>query len=187
MDPFGNVLYFSGMLEDLPKEKRFRTIMIQLLIGLAIIFIFFFYGEYMLYGLYVSYASASVGGGIILFMIAARMVFLNLEESEKRKQLKMSLPPSVTLVAGPGVLAFAVIYSGENLTVLGAYVCVLIPWALSSCIFIFSAFFLRIFGPKGLKAIEKLMGLILTIIAAELLLEGIAQYVSGGMAWYISA
>ena len=81
MDPLGNLPIFMSVLKH-TEPKRRRAIMIrELLIALLVMFIFLFAGEKILAFLNLRAETVSISGGIILFLIAIKMIFPSAEGS----------------------------------------------------------------------------------------------------------
>ncbi len=53
---------------------------------------------------------------------------------------------------------------------------VLIAWGATFFILMFYSFFHRILGERGLKAVERLMGLLLVMISTQMFLDGVKSY-----------
>ena len=75
MDPLGNVPIFLSVLDKVAPERRYRILIRELLVALLILFVFLLAGQYVLAFLGLEQASISVAGGIILFLIALKMIF----------------------------------------------------------------------------------------------------------------
>jgi multiple antibiotic resistance protein len=86
------------------------------------------------------------------------------------------VPLAIPLVAGPAVLAAVILYSGrkEKIWICGS--AIVLAWIATTIILVSSSFLKKVLGKKGLTACERLMGLILTLLAVQMFLEGISQY-----------
>ena len=86
------------------------------------------------------------------------------------------VPLAVPLVAGPAVLSATIIYARQDapLIVVGA---IFIAWAASLIILLTAPLLKRTLGWKGIVAIERLMGLVLALIAIQMLLNGIKAFI----------
>lgn len=106
-DPIGNVPLFIGMLRNVPPRRRFRIILRESLIGLAILMLFLFYGRHILALLQVSVSSLSIAGGVILFLIALTMIFKGAENlfQTSLSAEPMIVPLAVPLIAGPSSIS----------------------------------------------------------------------------------
>jgi len=182
MDPIGNVPIFVSVLKDINVKHHKRIIFRELLIALFIIILFHFIGDALLKFLKVSTATIMISGGIILFIIAIRMIFPSLQETKvdvSAKKEPFIVPLATPLVAGPAVLAAVMLYSGQPTTsetvTIGA---IIIAWGVSTLILLSSSLWKRLLGARGLIACERLMGLILTLIAVQMFLEGTEMFLN---------
>ena len=179
MDPLGNVPLFLSALRHVD-PARYRTVILRELgIALVILIVFLFVGRYLLGLLHVSSAALTAGGGIILLLIALRMIFPSGERTlrEEVEGEPFIVPLAVPYTAGPSTLATELLLmSGEPdrwPVWLGA---VVLAWLASAVILYFSASLRKVLGERGLTAMERLMGMLLVIVAVEMLMGGIAEY-----------
>ena len=75
MDPIGNVPVFLSVLKNIPVERRRKIIIRELLIALFVLLFFLFIGRFILQSLQISESSLGIAGGIMLFLIAIKMIF----------------------------------------------------------------------------------------------------------------
>ncbi|MGZ5102584.1 MAG: MarC family protein, partial [Usitatibacter sp.] len=75
IDPFGNVPLANAMLHGVAAPRRRRVILRECLIAFAFLAVFMMFGRELLGVMHLSETSLSIAGGVILFMIAIRMVF----------------------------------------------------------------------------------------------------------------
>lgn len=185
MDPLGNVPLFLSALRRVDPARHHRIIVRELLIALAVMIGFLFVGRYLLQVLGVSSAALTAAGGVILLLIALRMIFPDSERSlrEEVEGEPFVVPLAVPYTAGPSVLATEVLLmSGEPArwpVWLGA---VALAWLATAVILYLASDFRKLLGERGLTALERLMGMVLVIVAVEMLMQGIAQFLrlSGG-------
>ena len=180
MDPVGNIPLFVSVLKDVPASRQKKVIFRELCIALVIIVLFYFIGDVLLKFLHVTQPTIQISGGIILFLIAIKMIFpgaANHTADTPRTKEPFIVPLATPLVAGPAVLAAVILYSGQEpnvyLVPLGAIV---LAWAASTLILLTSYLWKKWLGLRGLIACERLMGLILTLIAVQMFLEGGALF-----------
>ena len=181
MDPVGNVPVFASLLKNLSPKRQLIVILREMLIALTIIIIFSFIGNRLLTLLKISQETLLISGGIILFLIALRMIFPRGKESafeEPEGGEPLIVPLAIPLVAGPSVLASVMIYAHRNieassLTLVGA---ICIAWVASTLILLMCSFLKKILGVRGITALERLMGLILTLLSIQMLLEGLSLF-----------
>jgi multiple antibiotic resistance protein len=178
MDSIGNVPLFLSILKDYDPKRTRRIILREMCIALVVIIVFNFIGDALLNLLGVSQYTTMIAGGIILFLISVKMIFpvVNNHQGEyPQKKEPFIVPLAIPLVAGPAVLAAVMLYSHDYS--FGIVIpAILIAWVVS-CIVLFSSSLLKNFlGPRGLSALERLMGLVLTLIAVQMFLEGLSLY-----------
>lgn len=179
MDPLGNLPVFMSVLKSIePKRRRFILVR-ELLLALAILFVFLFSGQAVLDFLNVQQETVSIAGGIILFLIALRMIFpqsgnpLGLAVGEEPFLVPLAIP----MIAGPSTLAALILLANQNPDRMVDWSLALgVAWVISAVILMFSSAFHRLLGERGLTAMERLMGMILVMISIQMLLDGIRQY-----------
>ncbi len=181
MDSIGNVPIFIAQLKDVPLKRQKIVIFRELFIALILILAFNMLGDYFLDLLQVSREAVMISGGVILFLIAIKMIFPVVDEGKNHvsKLLKepFIVPLAVPLVAGPAVIAAVMLYSKRE-SQLTMFTAILCAWALSTVILLSAATLKKVLGTRGIMACERLMGLILTLIAVQMFLEGLRVYAS---------
>jgi multiple antibiotic resistance protein len=176
MDPFGNIPFFLCVLDDVPAERRQKILIRELLIAFLILFMFLFFGSSFLSILHVTEPSLRIAGGIILFMIAIKMVFGQMREllKETSEGEPFIVPLAIPSIAGPSAMATLMLLVGQEPTRRPEWVLsLLLAWGCSAIILMLSDKISHILGKKGLSAIERLMGLVLTTISVEMFIQGI--------------
>lgn len=178
IDALGNIPTYLSLLKPFEKSKRRKIAIRELLISLGIMIIFHYAGQMLLILLGVSLNTVKISGGIILFLIAIRLIFSNEEEKTKwGEQEPIIFPIATPLIAGPSVLSVIMIFAQNKQPtgyVLGA---ISLAWGLSSLLFIFAKPIHHLLRDKGLLACQRLMGLIVAIISIQIFLEGIEGFI----------
>lgn len=178
MDPIGNIPLFISALKEVPSKRQFQIILRELLIALCIMVGFHFVGDILLTALHVTQYAVLISGGIVLFLIALKMIFPSKTDVEVPVAKEPFIVPlAIPLVAGPAVLAAIMLYARQEPQTFLTLAAIVIAWAISTVILLTSALLNKILGKRGILACEKLMGLILTMISIQMFLEGIAQYI----------
>ncbi len=178
MDPIGNVPIFISLLKKYPPHKQRKIILRELFIALLVIIAFNFVGEGILALLGVEQYTTMITGGIILFLIALKMIFPNKHDrdgDEAYHKEPYIVPLAIPLVAGPAVLAAVMLFAHTHpfsITVPA----IIIAWIASVLILLASSFLQRLLGWRGISALERLVGLVLTMIAVEMFLKGVTLY-----------
>ena len=180
MDPLGNIPVFLSVLKKVENESRKRKILIrELAIALIVLLVFLFVGQYFLQWLNLRQEAVHIAGGIVLFLIALRMIFPtekgvmgDLPEGEP-----FIVPLAVPLLAGPSTLAMLILLArSQPNRIFEWLIAVLGAWGVTSLIILSSTSFHKILGNRGLMAVEKLMGMVLVAISVQMLLDGITTY-----------
>lgn len=181
-DPFGNVPLFISTLSHVAPERRARVIVRECLIAFFLLLLFMFGGRHFLVALRLTDTSLLIGGGVILFLIALRMVFPQpggvFGMQNENSHEPFIVPLAIPALAGPSALVTVLLFSSHQAMAMPLYVVALMLVALVWLGVLLSAERLeRVLGPAVMMAFERLMGLILTALAIEMLLAGIKAYV----------
>jgi multiple antibiotic resistance protein len=184
MDPFGSIPVFLSQLKHLTPGRRRLVIVRELLIALVILALFLWYGQAVLSGLHLDQPALQISGGVILFLIALKMIFPG-DVSAGGGAVEAVPPPALTkeplivplaipLVAGPSAMAYVILISTqypdrrwEWLAGLG------LAWAASVVVLLMADALAKWLGERVITAIERLMGMILTTLAVQMLLDGL--------------
>jgi multiple antibiotic resistance protein len=176
LDPVGNIPLFLCALKPVPHVRHRHIIVRESCIGLVILMFFLFMGRYILTVLRISQASLSIAGGIILFMIAIKMVFAGSEKifGDKTSGEPFIVPLAIPLIAGPSAMSTVLLLMArEPSRWLEWFGALSIAWLVSMVILLFSSRLSRLFGERGLTAFERLMGMILVTVAVEMFISGL--------------
>ncbi|WP_351000329.1 YhgN family NAAT transporter [Shewanella sp. TB7-MNA-CIBAN-0143] len=181
MDPLGNLPIFASILRHIDPKKRRKVLIRELLFALVIMLSFLYAGEAILNFLNLRSESVSIAGGIILFLIAIKMIFpspggvAGFAAGEEPFIVPMAIP----LMAGPSILAALILLAHTDSSRMTDWTIALVSaWGMSAVILMFYKLFTRILGEKGLIAVERLMGMVLVMISVQMLLDGISNYIN---------
>lgn len=177
-DPFGNTAIYLAALKNVAPERRFRVALRELLFALGLLMLFLTFGEKVLSGLGLSRESTAIAGGIILFVIAMRMIFPgpqgvlgDLPDGEP-----MLVPLATPALAGPSALAMLMTLRNTFEGPLWElYVGVFLAWAATAIILLQATALQRYLGPRGLSAIERLTGMLLIMLSVDMLLDNLQR------------
>ncbi len=178
MDPIGNVPVFLSILKNIPLERRKKIIIRELIIAFAILLFFMFVGRFLLQLLQIEQSSLGIAGGIILFIIAIRMIFpgtkpmfTHNEESEP-----LVVPLAIPMLAGPSAIAAVILFMAQEPSRWIEWIFVVFVASLISGIILLSSEALGSkLGNRALIAIERLMGIFLIMVSVDFILDGIKQ------------
>ena len=170
------MLCVLSVLKDVPDTKRNKVIVRELFIGLIVLLIFLFSGPHLLFLLGVSQGSLNIAAGVVLLIIAIKMIFPTSSNmfGDTPDGEPFIVPLAIPLIAGPSALAtLALIAAKEPDRTATHVVALLLAWVISFVIMLAAQQLQKVIGERTLIAMERLMGMILTIIAVEMLIDGI--------------
>jgi MarC family membrane protein len=179
LDPLGSLPVFIPIMRGVPPERRTLVAVREVLIAFGVLFAFMFFGETFLRVMRLSERSLEVAGGVILLMVAIRMIFSHeggVYGTPEGKE-PFIFPLAVPLLAGPSAMATVLLLASRQpdrvLSWVGALACAM---AVSGAVLLLCERIRRLLGDSVVSALEKLMGLVLTAIAVEMILAGLKQY-----------
>jgi MarC family membrane protein len=181
-DPFGNVPLVNAMLQGVAPRRRRYVILREIALATLILGVFMFFGRELLGIMHLSETSLSIAGGVILFMIAIRMVFAHPEGAfgTPAEGEPFIVPLAIPLIAGPSALATVMLMATREPAKIGMWAGALaLAMAIAAVVLLAGERLQRWMGDRAMQAVERLMGLILTAIAIEMLLGGIRAFVQG--------
>ena len=180
MDPLGNLPVFNAVLARFDARQRIRIVVRELAIALAILLGFLLAGTKILRLFGLTQPSLNIAGGILLFLIALRMVFPRLSHQEAEVEEDPFIVPLATpLVAGPSTIAVLLFLSSSQPERLWDWcIALLAAWLVTTLVLMASPLLIRILGKRGIRALERLMGMILVLIATQMFLNGIKDFVT---------
>lgn len=179
MDPLGNIPFFVSALAPVAPQRHTKVVVRELVIAYLVMVAFLFAGRPVLSVLGISGPALTIAGGVILFLIAIRMVFPpatgGMAESVEGEPF--IVPLAIPYVAGPSVLATELLLmNGEPsrwAVWLGA---ITLAWIGTAIILLLGSRLRALLGTRGMIAIERLMGMILVAIAVQMFLTGVREY-----------
>ncbi len=179
LDPVGNIPIFLSILGSYEPKRARRILLRELLIALVVLCVFLAGGRYLLEALHISEPALSIAGGIILFLIALKMIFADVQEIFRHSPdgEPFVVPLAVPLIAGPSAMATVLLLMAREPDRWPEWLAaVLAAWFVSGVILLSANFFSRLLGRRGLTALERLMGMLLTTVAVQMFLQGIQQF-----------
>ncbi len=186
MNPVGNTPIFLGLVADLGEEER--RVVARKAVSLAFIIVAFFaIGGNLIFRLFgITLPAFRIAGGILVFAIAYQLLHgrkshqhhFSEKERESMEELEnIAITPLATpILAGPGTIATAMSFVGGNrnlaviLVVIGIFGLVCLATYLC---FIYGEALMERLGQSWVSVITRLMGLILSVIAVQMVVEGV--------------
>jgi multiple antibiotic resistance protein len=177
IDPLGNIPSFMAAMRSVPDARRLQVIARELVFALVILLGVFFGGRSVMKALSLSDDALRISGGIVLFLIALRMVFPP-EHHEKldhpAEEEPFIVPLATPLIAGPSVMA-TIMFIGEREPArrFEWLFALFVAWLASAIVLLAAPFFARILQRRGLMAVERLMGMVLVVVSVQMFLDGL--------------
>jgi multiple antibiotic resistance protein len=181
LDPLGNVPVFLSLLKPLAPHRRRIVLLRELLIALAVLFLFLFAGKVILDAMHIKQESVSIAGGIVLFLIGIRMIFPTPEGivGEVPEGEPFIVPLAIPMVAGPSGMAAVILMGSSDPNRLGDWSLALFLAWLATAVILFSATYLyKVLGTRVLIAVERLMGMLLVTLSVQMFLDGVQAYLA---------
>ncbi|PZP28495.1 MAG: hypothetical protein DI603_19120 [Roseateles depolymerans] len=185
LDPLGSLPIFIPIMRSVPPARRTRVAVREVGIAFFVLFAFMFVGDSFLQLMHLSERSLEVAGGVILMIIAIRMIFGSSGESayglEEGKE-PLIFPLAVPLLAGPSAMATVLLLASRQPDRIVEWIGALsVAMLISGLTLVMADRIRKLLGDSVVSAIEKLMGLVLTAIAVEMVLAGLKRYFVGGL------
>jgi multiple antibiotic resistance protein len=198
VDPLGGIPFFSGLTARMSSAQKRRTLLRALAVAAGVLLVFTFFGQHVLAMFGITVNAFRIAGGVIFFGIGLDMLqsrprrwrtgihsayaedhpqgAVDSEEDEDPSITPLGIP----LLAGPGSITTVMILVPQGPTQtapLLVAIAVLVILLLTGVILMGADAVLARLGHTGLKIIEKLMGLLVTVIAVQLLIDGITPVI----------
>jgi len=180
LDPFGNLPLVVSALAKVPRERHAPVVLRECFFAYAILLVFMAGGQTFLKWLQLSDVSLSIAGGIILFLIALRMVFPHRDGVFGDLAGEPFLVPlAVPSIAGPSALATVMLMVSRDPAHFWVWVAALtIAMAVTTVVLLGASRLQARLGERVIVAFERLMGLVLTAVAVQMLLNGVQTFVA---------
>jgi MarC family membrane protein len=178
IDPFGNVPLVVSALASTPAARHARIVLRECLIAYAVLLLFLVGGHAFLALMHLSETSLTIAGGVILFLIALRMVFSHPEGifGAPTGSEPFIVPLAIPAIAGPSALATVMLMASRDPAHTGVWAAALTgAMAVTTVTLVAAGWLQRLLGERVIRAFERLMGLVLTAVAVEMLLGGIKE------------
>lgn len=184
-DPVGNIPIFVKTLKSVAPHRRTMVIMREVLIAFFLLLLFMFVGKSFLNVMNLSDVSLQIAGGVILFLIALRMIFPPVESAqESRPELDalktepLIVPLAIPALAGPSALATVMLLVSQAPERKLEWVAALsVTMLVCAAVLVLAERIQRLLGERVVIAIERLMGLILVAVSVEMMLRGVKAVV----------
>jgi multiple antibiotic resistance protein len=181
IDPFGNIPVVLAVLRDLDNRTYARAIAREVAIAFVLLLVFALAGQQLLDYLGLDRASLSVAGGVILFLISLKMIFGGSARmmDEDYDADPVIVPIAVPLIAGPSAITTIIVLNTRDQIALPLLLLALALVSLLCLVALIAGRRLHAWlRPRGINAMEKLMGLLLNLVAVDMILHGIRTFMT---------
>lgn len=182
MDPVGNVPLFAALLKNVDRARWSWVILRENLIALVALLFFLLAGPMLMRYLGIEEPALNIAGGLVLVIIALRMIFPErggLTSDEAGGGEPLVVPMAIPLIAGPSAMATVMLMATRapqrRLECVGALVS---AWVVGCAILLAAGRLQRLLGRRGLVAVERLMGMILIVVAVQMSMTGVERFVA---------
>lgn len=185
VNPFGNAPLFLSLTEGRSAKEQQRIALRAAVTSFLILAAFIFFGKPILSFFRVTIPAFQIAGGILIFIIGITMLRAfhfwarSTPEEEKEASEKQDvavIPLGIPILTGPGAITTAMVLTFQR-TGLEARLVVALSAVLvcliAYLVFRESSYLMRIMGNTGINILTRLMGLLLTVIAAQFIINGL--------------
>lgn len=194
IEPISMVPLFGALTRGAEAGYRRRMAFKAVAISAGIFIVFALVGDYLLQALNVSVNAFKIAGGMLLFLLSVDIVFARnsglrsttvREQDEARHREDISVfPMAFPLIAGPGALATLLLVVSEvrgDLAEVGLTLGVVMVVLLITLILLLATTqVMRVLGVTGANVVSRLLGVVLTALAVQYVIDGIRAVVAGG-------
>lgn len=172
IDPIGLAAIFLAMSHGIPADKRRRIANQATWTGGGVALLFLFLGTSIFAALGITTGDFQIAGGLILFILAAKdLVQSNAEDPAKMADDFGVVPLGMPLIAGPASIT-TLIVTAQTIGVTVTLVALVVNLVLVVLAFAYSSVLARWIGATGLRAISKIIAMLLAAIAVSMIRAG---------------
>ncbi|HET7561074.1 MAG TPA: YhgN family NAAT transporter [Rhodanobacteraceae bacterium] len=184
LDPLGNVPFFLTILKQVPPKRRRWVMVRELLIALVVLVAFLVGGRELLAIMQLRQEAISIAGGIVLFLIAIKMVFPPKDGAifgPVGQGEPFIVPLAIPGVAGPSAMAaLLLLTSTQPGRQMEWGIALLAAWLATAVILLSSTWLFKLLGESVLTALERVMGMLLIALSVQMFLGGLEAYLHAG-------
>ena len=181
MDPFGTVPIFAGLVKRFPTAKQKSLAFQAVLLAFFVIIAFALFGEQVLAFLGISLPSIQASGGLLLLLVALELLTGKNERPKGEEDINVALVPLGTpLLAGPGAIAATIVFVNQASTFSDYIAIGLAIFSVHLIVYLslrFSIPIIKLLGAGGISVATKLAGLLLAVIAVQLVMDAIFEFI----------
>lgn len=176
VDPLGNIPIFVGLTGNMDDNQRKRVYNVATMIGLILLLAFAFLGNEILTIFGISFESFEVAGGILLLIIAMRILVSSSKQDQGDSPESVgAVPIAMPLLVGPGAIT-TTIFNLQTYSIVVAIVAVIVVLTITWVILRFINEIHRFLGKTGSLVIARVMALLIAAIAVQYILTGVTNF-----------
>lgn len=178
-NPIGNIPALLALVKDFDFKRQKMILFREAIFSFLIAIVFLFIGEQFFQIIQIQSYAVSLSGGLLLFLVALNMVFPPKPSTEKEglQHEPFIVPIATPLITGGGVLSTIMIYASQEQNYTKISMAIIIAWVFVVLVMSLSAYLVKVLGQRGLIALEQLMGMILTMIAMQIMVNGLKLFI----------
>lgn len=176
VDPLGNIPTFISLMSGMDSVERRKAIRTASLVGLILLLAFTIAGEQILHILGISLYGFMVAGGVLLFIMAIRiLLFGGLKEETTQPESIGVVPIACPLLVGPGAITTTIV-SLKTIGIIITLATVLITFGIVWLILRFIEPIHRLLGKTGALIVERIMAMFIAALATGYIIEGVKYF-----------
>lgn len=179
MDPIGNVPAFAALLQDVDARRRSNVVAREHLVALGVLLFFLLFGPRVMGLLHIEESALSLAGGLVLFIVSMEMIFPGRRSGydPASRGEPFIVPLAVPLIAGPSTMAVLMLMASHDPNRRGIWMmALLVAWTASLIVLLLANRLRPLLGPNGLAALERLMGMVLLVMAVQMSMSGMRGF-----------
>ncbi|AAU92008.1 MULTISPECIES: MarC family protein [Methylococcus] len=178
-DPFGNLPLLLTVLQRLGHAAYLRAVLRETAIAFVVLVVFAWKGDLLLGYLNVTQPSLNIAGGVILTIISLKMIFGGAQETfdDRYANDPLVVPIAIPAIAGPAALTTVMLLSKQQgIPFPTLFTALTLVFLANLTTFLLGRLLGEWLGPRGLTALERLMGLLLNLVAVDMTMAGIKRF-----------
>lgn len=179
-NPIGNSPTIIALIKGHSLKRQQIILFREAMFSMILAIFFLFLGDAFLSGFQIQNYALRMSGGILLFLVSLKMIFSvkNSSQADQQQVDPYIVPIATPLLSGAGLMTMIMLYAKEeanDLKILGA---ILLAWVGVTAVLVSAPYLQILVGKRGIAALEQLMGMLLSMIAMEMIVQGAAVYLS---------
>lgn len=173
-NPIGNCPTIIALIKDHSIKEQQKILFREAMFSMGLAIFFLFLGDTFLKCLKIDNYALTLSGGTLLFIVALKMIFSSGSSSQQGgpKQDPFFVPIATPLLSGAGLMTMIMLYSKQEANDLKILIAILVAWIGVTFVLVTAPYLQVFLGKRGLAALEQLMGMLLAMIAIEMVVNG---------------